>query len=52
VKKNWREDYQNKLCTAAEAAKLIKSRDSIFAGGFSMMPYYFTEALGLYRSAG
>jgi len=45
VKKDWREDYQDKLCSAAEAVKRVKSGDSIFAGGFSAMPYDFTEAL-------
>jgi 4-hydroxybutyrate CoA-transferase len=45
MKKNWREDYQTKLCSAAEAAKRINSGDSIFAAGFSAMPHEFTEAL-------
>ena len=33
MKKDWREDYQSKLCSAADAAKRIKSGDSIFTGG-------------------
>jgi len=45
MKRNWREDYQNKLCSAAEAAQRVNSGDSIFAGGFSVMPHDFTEAL-------
>ena len=42
---NWREDYQKKLCSAADAAKFVKSGNSIFTGGFSLMPHDFTEAL-------
>jgi len=42
---NWREEYQEKLCSAADAAQRIKSGDSIFTAGFSAMPYDFTEAL-------
>jgi 4-hydroxybutyrate CoA-transferase len=42
---DWREEYQSKLCTAADAARRIKSGDSIFTAGFSAMPYDFTEAL-------
>ena len=45
MKRKWRENYQNKLCSAAEAAKRVNSGDSIYAGGFSMMPHDFTEAL-------
>jgi len=45
VKTDWREDYQNKLCSAADAAKRIKSGDSIYTGGFAIMPHDFTEAL-------
>jgi acyl-CoA hydrolase len=42
---NWQEEYQAKLSTAAEAAKLVQSGDSIFAGGFTVIPHDFTEAL-------
>ena len=42
---DWREEYQSKLCTAADAARRIKSGDSIFTAGFSAMPFDFTEAL-------
>ena len=45
MKANWPEDYQDKLCSAAEAARRIKSGDSIFGAGFSSMPFDFTEAL-------
>jgi len=45
LKKNWREDYQEKLCSASDAAKRIKSGDSIYTAGLSAMPYDFTEAL-------
>ena len=45
MKTDWREDYQNKLCSAADAAKRIKSGDSIYTGGFAIMPHDFTEAL-------
>ena len=45
MKINWLEDYQDKLCSAAEAAKRINSGDSIFGAGFSSMPFDFTEAL-------
>lgn len=43
--RDWRKEYEGKLCSAADAAKLIKSGDSIYAGGFSVLPYDFTEAL-------
>ena len=43
--KDWREDYQKKVCSAADAAKSIKSGDAIFTGGFSLMPHDFTEEL-------
>ena len=45
MKINWLEDYQDKLCSAAEAANRINSGDSIFGAGFSSMPFDFTEAL-------
>jgi 4-hydroxybutyrate CoA-transferase len=44
---HWREDYDNKLCSATDAAATIDSRNSIFAVGFSSIPYDFTEALAL-----
>jgi 4-hydroxybutyrate CoA-transferase len=43
--KDWRDDYNSKLCTATEAAKRIQSGDSIFTAGLSAIPYDFTEAL-------
>ncbi len=43
--KDWRDDYNSKLCSAADAAQRIKSGDSIFTAGFSAMPHDFTEAL-------
>jgi len=45
MNRNWLESYQDKLCSAAEAAKRINSGDSIFGAGFSSMPFDFTEAL-------
>jgi acyl-CoA hydrolase len=33
------------VCSAADAAKLVKSGDSIFTGGFASVPHDFTEAL-------
>jgi acyl-CoA hydrolase len=45
MKINRLEEYQEKLCSAAEAAKRINSGDSIFGAGFSSMPFDFTEAL-------
>jgi len=43
--KDWQEDYNSKLCSAAKAAERIKSGDSVFAAGFSAIPYDLTEAL-------
>jgi acyl-CoA hydrolase len=43
--KDWRADYNAKLCSASEAARRIKSGDSIFAAGGSAIPLEFTEAL-------
>lgn len=48
--KNWNEEYQDKLCSPAEAATRIKSGDSIFSAGFSAIPYDFTEALAERKS--
>ena len=45
MRADWREDYQRKLCSAVEAASRVKSGDAIYAGGFSVIPYDFTEAL-------
>lgn len=44
---DWLKGYQEKLCSAADAAQRIKSGDSIFTAGFSAMPYDFTEALAV-----
>jgi acyl-CoA hydrolase len=43
--KDWREDYNAKLCSASEAAQRIKSGDSIFNAGCTAIPFDFTEAL-------
>jgi 4-hydroxybutyrate CoA-transferase len=43
--KDWKDEYQAKLCSAANAANLVKSGDSIFTAGFSAMPLDFSEAL-------
>ena len=43
--KDWKNEYQAKLCSAANAANLVKSGDSIFTAGFSAMPLDFSEAL-------
>ena len=42
---NWQQDYKAKLCSAQQAAGRVQSGDSIYAAGFSAMPYDFTEAL-------
>ncbi len=42
---DWRDEYQKKLMTANQAAQLIRSGDSIFAGGASAIPVEFSDAL-------
>lgn len=47
---SWKEEYQDKLCTADEAAALIKSNDRIAMSGGTSVPYEFSRALS--RRAG
>lgn len=42
---DWHKEYQDKLCSAAAAAELVKSGDAIFSAGFSAMPLEFSEAI-------
>ncbi len=42
---DWRDEYQKKLMTADQAAALIGSGDSIYAGGASAIPQEFSDAL-------
>jgi butyryl-CoA:acetate CoA-transferase len=43
--KTFLDEYKSKLITAGEAAKIIKSGDSIFYSEFSLFPEAFDEAL-------
>lgn len=47
---SWKEEYRDKLCTAEEAAALIKSNDRIAMSGGTSVPYEFSRALS--RRAG
>lgn len=47
---SWKDEYQDKLCTAEEAAALIKSNDRIAMSGGTSVPYEFSRALS--RRAG
>lgn len=47
---SWREEYDDKLCSADEAALLIKSNDRIAMSGGTSVPYEFSRALS--RRAG
>lgn len=47
---SWREEYDDKLCSAEEAAALIKSDDRIAMCGGTSVPYEFSRALS--RRAG
>jgi 4-hydroxybutyrate CoA-transferase len=42
---SWQDDYKAKLCTAEEAAALIKSNDRIAMSGGTSVPYEFSRAL-------
>jgi acyl CoA:acetate/3-ketoacid CoA transferase alpha subunit len=46
MNENWRQIYQEKLVSAEEAGKLVKSGDTVYSAGFSALPYDFIEALG------
>lgn len=41
----WKEEYEDKLCSAEEAAALIKSNDRIAMSGGTSVPYEFSRAL-------
>lgn len=41
----WKQAYQDKLCTAEEAARLVKSGETVFFGTASSQPYRLAEAL-------
>ncbi len=47
---SWKEEYEDKLCSADEAAALIKSDDRIAMSGGTSVPYEFSRALS--RRAG
>ena len=42
---SWRDEYNAKLCSAEEAASLIKSNDRIAMSGGTSVPYEFSRAL-------
>ncbi|HOP64137.1 MAG TPA: acetyl-CoA hydrolase/transferase C-terminal domain-containing protein [Spirochaetota bacterium] len=42
----WKEEYQAKLTTAEEAAKVVQSGESVFFGGGTGIPTAFATALG------
>ncbi|MFH1680394.1 MAG: acetyl-CoA hydrolase/transferase C-terminal domain-containing protein [Candidatus Eisenbacteria bacterium] len=42
---NWLDDYKSKLCSAADAVKLIKSGDRVYYGGNAAIPVALVEAL-------
>lgn len=42
---SWREEYNAKLCSAEDAAALIKSNDRIAMSGGTSVPYEFSRAL-------
>lgn len=42
---SWRDEYKAKLCSAEEAASLIKSNDRIAMSGGTSVPYEFSRAL-------
>ncbi len=46
----WREDYRAKLCSAEQAAALVRSDELVFVGGGTGIPAAFVNALG--RRAG
>lgn len=41
----WKSEYKEKLCTAAEAVKLVKSGDRVYIGTCSNVAYVLSEAL-------
>jgi 4-hydroxybutyrate CoA-transferase len=41
----WKEEYKDKLCSAEDAAALIKSNDRIAMSGGTSVPYEFSRAL-------
>ncbi|HRU64185.1 MAG TPA: acetyl-CoA hydrolase/transferase C-terminal domain-containing protein [Spirochaetota bacterium] len=47
---SWQEEYEDKLCSAGDAAALIKSGDRIAMSGGTSVPYEFSRALS--RRAG
>jgi acyl-CoA hydrolase len=42
---NWLDDYKSKLCSAADAAKLVKSGNRVYYGGNAAIPVSLVEAL-------
>jgi acyl-CoA hydrolase len=42
---NWLDDYKSKLCSAADAVRLIKSGDRVYYGGNAAIPVSLVEAL-------
>lgn len=42
---SWREEYNDKLCSAEDAAALIRSNDRIAMSGGTSVPYEFSRAL-------
>jgi len=43
--RTWQEEYNDKICSADEAAALIKSNDRIAMSGGTSVPYEFSRAL-------
>jgi len=42
---NWLDDYKSKLCSATDAAKLVKSGNRVYYGGNAAIPISLVEAL-------
>ena len=43
---NWKEEYKNKLTSAAAAVKCVKSGDTVYAGTCTSVAYTLLDALG------
>ncbi len=43
---SWRDDYRSKLCSAEDAALLVRSGDHVFLGGGTGIPAAFANAVG------
>jgi acyl-CoA hydrolase len=45
LKSGWEEEYNNKLCSADEAAKAVKSNNKVALSGGTCIPPAFCRAL-------